>query len=149
MLALQHFVLLFVLLLFTLPGYVNAWASRSAASNQQAAPEHDPGKRSESELNRAETAFDRAREAYNKGNIENGDAALEDMTKALNACVESLDAAHKARYYKKAELRVAYLQRRMAGLLDEIDLPQRGWAEYTDRKLEEIHDKLLAGVMRK
>ena len=149
MLAFQHLVLLFILLLFTLPAYGNARTSRPAASDQQAAPEHDAGKRSESELNQAETAFDRAREAYNKGNIENGDAALEDMTKALNACVESLDAAHKARYYKKAELRVAYLQRRMAGLLDDIDLPQRGWAEYTDRKLEEIHDKLLAGVMRK
>lgn len=149
MLAFQHLVLLFVLLLFTLPGYGDARASRPAISNQPAAPEHDPAKRSESELSHAEMAFDRAREAYNKGNIENGDAALEEMTKALNACVESLDVAHKARYYKKAELRVAYLQRRMAGLLDDIDLPQRGWAEYTDRKLEEIHDKLLAGVMRK
>lgn len=149
MLAFQHLVLLFTLLLFTLPTYGNARTSRPATSDQQAAPEHDPGKRSESELNQAEMAFDRARQAYNKGNIENGDAALEDMTKALNACVESLDAAHKARYYKKAELRVAYLQRRMAGLLDDIDLPQRGWAEYTDRKLEEIHEKLLAGVMRK
>ncbi len=119
------------------------------ASGQQASLEHDPAKRSELELNKAEMAFDRAREAYNKGNIENGDAALEDMTKALNACVESLETARKARFYKKAELRVAYLQRRMAGLLDDIDLPQRGWAEYTDRKLEEIHDKLLAGVMRK
>lgn len=149
MLAFQHLVFLFVLLLFTPSGYGAARTSRSAASDQQASTEHDPVKRSESELNQAETAFDRAREAYNKGNIENGDAALEDMTKALNACVESLDAAHKARYYKKAELRVAYLQRRMAGLLEDIDLPQRGWAEYTDRKLEEIHDKLLAGVMRK
>ncbi len=118
-------------------------------SDSQPAVEHDPVKRSEQELNKAEMAFDRAREAYNKGNIENGDAALEDMTKALNACVESLETAHKARFYKKAELRVAALQRRMAGLLEDIALPQRGWAEYTDRKLDEIHDKLLAGVMRK
>ena len=149
MLALQHLVLLLTVLLFALPGYADPEPAKHATSGQQAAPEHDPAKRSESELNRAEMAFDRAREAYNKGDIENGDAALEDMTRALNACVESLESAHKSRLYKKAELRVAYLQRRMAGLLDDIDIPQRGWAEYTDRKLEEIHDKLLEGVMRK
>ncbi len=109
----------------------------------------DGGKRADVQLAQADAAFDAARDAYNKGNIEKGDAALEDMTKALNACVESLEAAHKSRSFKKAELRVAHLQRRMAALLDDISLPERGWAEYTDRKLEEIHDKLLAGVMLK
>ena len=71
------------------------------------------------------------------------------MTKALDACLGSLEVAHKARYYKKAEIRVALLQRRMSGLLDDIELPRRGWAEQTSRKLDEIHDKLLAGAMRK
>ncbi len=55
----------------------------------------------------------------------------------------------KAKSYKKAELQVAYLQRRMQGLLDDIEIQKRGWAEYTQRKLEEIHDKLLSGVMRR
>jgi hypothetical protein len=41
------------------------------------------------------------------------------------------------------------LQRRMASLLDDIDLPRRGWAEQTNRELETIHDRLLAGAMRK
>jgi hypothetical protein len=44
---------------------------------------------------------------------------------------------------------VALLQRRMQGLLDDIALQQRGWAEYTQRKLDKLHDKLLDGVMRK
>ena len=94
-------------------------------------------------------AFDSAREAYTKGSIEKGDAALEEMTKDLDACVGSLETSHKSHFYKKAELRVALLQRRMATLLEDIDLPNRGWAEQTNRKLEEIHEKLLAGVMRK
>ncbi len=111
--------------------------------------EHDPAKRSELALNFADTAFDNAREFYSKGEIQKGDAQLEDMTNALNECVVSLGIAHKARFYKKAELKVAYLQRRMQGLLDDIEVQQRGWAEYTQRKLEEIHDKLLDGVMRK
>ena len=111
--------------------------------------EHDPAKRSELALNLADTAFDNARDFYVKGEVDKGDAELEEMTAALSECVGSLAIAHKAKFYKKAELRVAYLQRRMKGLLDDIALTQRGWAEQTERRLEEIHDKLLDGVMRK
>ncbi|MGA8026700.1 MAG: hypothetical protein WB992_06100 [Bryobacteraceae bacterium] len=111
--------------------------------------QHDPTKRSELALNFADAAFDNARDCYEKGEIQKGDAQLEDMTNALNECVVSLAVAHKARCYKKAELKVAYLQRRMQGLLDDIEIQRRGWAEYTERKLDEIHDKLLDGVMRK
>ena len=119
------------------------------AGQIDASPSHDPAKQADIELDRAEAAFDRAHDAYKQGKINEGDAALDEMNKALEACVESLEAAHKSRRYKKAELRVANLQRRMTSLLDDIDLPQRGWAEQMSRQLEETHDKLLAGAMRK
>jgi hypothetical protein len=119
------------------------------AGQLDASPAQDPAKQAEVELSQAETAFDRARDAYQKGKVEEGDAGLDEMNQALSACAESLSAAHKSRLYKKAELRVANLQRRMSTLLEDIDLPQRGWAEQMNRKLEEIHDKLLAGAMRK
>ncbi len=111
--------------------------------------ERDPGKRSEMALAFADTAFDQARDFYSKGEIEKGDAQLEDMTNALNECVVSANTAHKAKFYKKAEQNVAALQRRITTLLDDLEMQKRGWAEYTQRKLDEIHDKLLAGVMRK
>lgn len=111
--------------------------------------EHNPAKRSEMALAFADEAFDTARASYLKGQIKAGDAQLENMTNALKECVDSLQQAHKARYYKKAELRVAYLQRRMSSLLDQIRADDRGWADYTQRKLDEIHDKLLSGVMSK
>jgi len=111
--------------------------------------EQDPVNRSAAQLNSAEQAFDDARAAYDKGDIDKGDEELEKMTRALDACVGSLEEAHKARFYKKAEMKVALLQRRMSGLLDDIELPRRGWAEQTSRKLDEIHDKLLAGAMGK
>jgi len=111
--------------------------------------ERDPVKRSDLALNLAGSSFDNAREFYDKGEVQKGDARLEDMTNALNECLASLENARKAKFYKKAEQRVALLQRRMQGLLDDISLSQRGWAEYTSRKLDEIHDKLLDGVMRK
>lgn len=127
--------------------YIAAAQGQSLVSELKA--ERDPAKRSELALNFADAAFDNARDFYTKGEFEKGDAQLEDMMAVLNECVTSLALAHKARFYKKAELKVAYLQRRMQGLLDDIDLQRRGWAEQTQRKLEEIHDKLLDGVMKK
>ncbi|MBV8809297.1 MAG: hypothetical protein JO033_11545 [Acidobacteriaceae bacterium] len=111
--------------------------------------EHDPGRRSQRALVLADSAFDDARDYYNKGDFDKGDASLEAMTGALNVCVESLQAARKAKFYKKAEMNVALLQRRMSSLLEDIDLQERGWAEQTNRTLDQIHDKLLAGVMGK
>ena len=111
--------------------------------------ERDPVRRSEMALNFADESFDTARTFYTKGDINKGDAQLENMTSALNACVDSLAAANKAKFYKKAELMVAFLQRRLGGLVEELAVQERGWAEYTIRKLEEIHDKMLNGVMRK
>jgi hypothetical protein len=61
----------------------------------------------------------------------------------------SLTAARKPSLYKETELEVAYLERRLRGLVDGIAVQSRGWAEYTQRKLEEIHERLLAGVMKK
>jgi hypothetical protein len=111
--------------------------------------EQNPQRRSEKALMLADTAFDNARGFYLKGEIEKGDAQLENMTKALNACVDSLNEAHKGKFYKKAEMNVAMLQRRMDGLLIDLSAQSRGWAEYINRKLDEIHDKLLNGVMSK
>ena len=111
--------------------------------------ERDPARRSDKALSFADAAFDKARQFYTQGEIKKGDAELEKMTNALKECVGSLQSARKARFYKKAELRVAFLQRRMQGLLEELSVQERGWAEYTQRKLDDIHDKLLDGVMRK
>jgi hypothetical protein len=111
---------------------------------------HDPGRRSEKALMLADEAFDDARGFYDKGEIKKGDAQLDNMTAALRECAESLATLHHGGgHYKKAELRVATLQRRLQGLLEDIGAQDRGWAEYTVRKIDEIHDQLLAGVMRK
>jgi hypothetical protein len=111
--------------------------------------EHDPSKRSELALNFADEAFASAKAQYDKGEVQRGDELLDQMTAALQECAASLDSAHKTKYYKRAEMKVAYLQRRMQGLLDELGAEERGWAEVTNRKIDEIHDKLLEGVMRK
>jgi hypothetical protein len=52
-------------------------------------------KRSEKALAFADAAFENAQSFYAKGEIDNGDAQLEDMISALNECVGSLAAARK------------------------------------------------------
>ena len=111
--------------------------------------EPDPARRSDLALSFADESFDSAKSLYHKGEIHGGDVALDHMTSALNACVDSLAAANKAKIYKKAEMKVAMLQRRLSGLLQDLGMEERGWAEQTGRKVEEIHEKLLSGVMRK
>ena len=111
--------------------------------------ERNPEKRSEMALTYADEALDNARDYYLKGAMSKGDAALENMTHALDACMQSLAMENKAKFYKKAELKIAYLQRRLSGVISDISIQQRGWAEQTQRRVEEIHDKILDGVMRK
>jgi hypothetical protein len=111
--------------------------------------EHDPGKRAELALSFADESFDSAKTNYHKGEVHEGDVALDNMTTALNACIESVAVANKTKFYKRAELKVAMLQRRLSGLMDDISITERGWAEQTARRVEEIHSKLLDGVMRK
>ena len=111
--------------------------------------EPNPVARSKKALKAAESAFDDAHRFYAEGDVDQGDAQLENMINALNVAVSSLTAAHKWPLNKKAELTVAHLQRRLQFLTDDISLPQRGWAAYTERKLDEIHDRLLEKVIKK
>jgi hypothetical protein len=111
--------------------------------------EHDPARRSEKALTFADEAFDNARSFYSKGDIHKGDAQLDDMTSALKECLSSLVEVNRGNRFKKAEIRVANLQRRLQSMVEDLSVDERGWAEFTARKLDEIHDHLLAGVMKK
>ena len=111
--------------------------------------EHNPAKRTELALSFANQSFNNARDFYEKGTIQMGDAQLDNMTDALTECVDTLAVLNKAKFYKKAELNVASLQRRLADMTHGLSVGDRGWAAQTGRKLEQIHDKLLNGVMRK
>jgi hypothetical protein len=82
-------------------------------------------KHSEKAFTFANLAFENARAFYAKGDIESGDAQLEEITNALNECLRSLPLVDKPQLYKRAEQKVASLQRRIQGVVDEIQLPGR------------------------
>ena len=88
--------------------------STSAAENLNSEP--DPSRRAEHAVSLAEGAFAEARVEYDKSQIKAGDQHLDEMIKLLNVCVSSLEAAHKSRNYKPAEIRVKGLMRQMKTL---------------------------------
>ncbi len=111
--------------------------------------EPNPGKRSELAIEAADRSIDEARDAYRSGNIRNGDAELQAVENLADECLSSVEEANKYRYWKKAELKIRHLTRRVDSLMDEIGYDQREKAQHTRAHLDQIHDKLLAGVMRK
>lgn len=123
--------------------------SQSKPAAPDVSTEPDPSRRAARALSLAEGAFAEARVEYDKGQIKAGDQHLDEMIKLLNLCVSSLEAAHNSRNYKSAEIHVKGLMRRLKTLIGDLSVDDRGWAEYTARQLEEIHDKLLSGVMKK
>jgi|SRR5271166_1291902 len=134
------------MILFLPASMLVAWA-QSPRTEPDA--EHDAGKRAQRVLAMAEEAFEQAKKSYSTGEIKQGDGHLDDMTKLLDTCVSALEAARKAHLYKQAEIRVATLLRRLQTLTDDLAVDDRGWAEYTLRQVDGIHDKLLNGVMKK
>lgn len=111
--------------------------------------ESNPRKRAELALNLASAAMDDASRFYKEDEIHKGDVELDNMTGDLKECLSSLRAAHKGSNYQKAELKVASLQRRLHDLIGNIGIGNRGWAEQTERTVDDIHDQILSGAMKK
>lgn len=115
--------------------------------------EPDLEKRSELALANADHQVDVAREAYQGGDLKKMQAALEELRDSVNLSADSLDQAHKKarnnKYYKRAELKVRALLRRLSGFHDEVSAEDRKEIETVRQRLQEVHDQLLAQIMSK
>jgi hypothetical protein len=115
--------------------------------------EPDLQKRSELALSNADREIDTARNAYKSGDLGKMSTALDEVRDSVNLCFESLEERHKKarndKYYKRAELKVRALLRRLKSLSDEVDLDQRKQVEAVHQRLQEVHDQLIAAIMRK
>jgi hypothetical protein len=111
--------------------------------------ERNPGKRSELALDTADRLLDQARTHYKAGQPQKGDEELDLISMLADECLHSTEEAHKSKYWKKSEMRIAALNRRVRSLTDELSYDQRDPGNKLAAHLDSIHDKLLAGVMRK
>ncbi len=115
--------------------------------------EPDFDKRSELALANAERAMDDAHKAYGAADDKAEQAALDELAESVAVCYDALQQSHqaprKSKYYKRAELRVRALMRRLAGFRDEVSFDARQSVESVLKKLSDVHDQLLADIMSK
>ena len=115
--------------------------------------EPDLEKRSELALANAEHEVDEARQAYTSGDEKAAQSALDELTESVDLSYDALQHAHtpprKSKYYKRAELRVRALIRRLTGFRDEVSFDARQPVEAAIKKVSDVHDELIADIMSK
>jgi hypothetical protein len=113
--------------------------------------EPDLNRRSELALMNADEKIDAARQAYQAGNESAEDAAIQEVADSVTLCYEALEQTHgaprKNRYYKKAELKVSALMRRLSGFRDEVSFDFRPKVDVVLKRISDIHDELLSDIM--
>lgn len=115
--------------------------------------EPDLNKRSELALLNADGKLEAARQAYQAGNDAAEAAAIQEVGDSVALCYASLEQSNtpprKSRYYKRAELRVSALMRRLAGFRDDVSFDFRPKVDAVLKKVSDIHDQMLSDIMSK
>lgn len=110
-------------------------------------------KQSETQLSEAEQAMTAARGAYTAGKWDEAQQQLSRVKTGVESALKSLEdsgaAPRRSKYYKRAELRVRGLVRRVHGFREEVPLQDRDVIAAVENRLQEIHDKLLLDIMSK
>jgi hypothetical protein len=115
--------------------------------------EPDLEKRSELALANADQQIDAARQAYGSGDMKTEQAALNEIQESVEASYDALEhttkAPRKSKYYKRAELKVQALLRRLQTLKNDVSVDDQPAVDSVVKRLQEIHDQLLAEIMSK
>jgi hypothetical protein len=110
-------------------------------------------RRSDLAIENANLAIDNARAAYQAGDTKKTEAQLNEVRESVDLSLESLENSRKKprnnSHYKKAELRIGKLLRRLSGFRDEMSVDDRKPLDDVVTRLQEVHDRLLSEIMSK
>lgn len=139
--------LLAVALLVALPA-----AARADLGAVKAEPNLE--KRSDRALAHAHRALETASRAYKTGELKKVEASLAEALEAINLSEQSLRDSGKnprrsPKHFKRAEIEIRKLIRRLDGLRDAMSVDDRPMVEALGRRAHEIHERLLNGIMSK
>jgi hypothetical protein len=113
--------------------------------------EPDLNRRSELALMNAEEKIDDARKAYEAGNESVEQADMLEVADSVAVCYQALEKTgsepRKSKYYKRAELKVSALMRRLSAFRDDVSFDFRPNVEAALKRLSDIHDELLSDIM--
>ncbi|MBI3207887.1 MAG: hypothetical protein HYZ37_03180 [Candidatus Solibacter usitatus] len=93
-----------------------------------------------------------ARKDYEEGRIKDFTSGLGLAAEAVALCDASLRSTGKnpsksPRHFKRAELKMREILRRLRTLEDEVSIDERGIVAKIRMRIQEIHDELLLDIM--
>lgn len=111
-------------------------------------------KRSERALANADAAIDRARAAYEKADDAQFKAALNEVSESILLSKQSLDesgknARKRPKYFKKAEIGIRRLSRRLDSLRIEVSVDDRPLVEPVAAQAHRLQEEILLAIMGK
>ncbi len=109
-------------------------------------------KRSQLALANAEAVYKTAREAYDNGNIDQTQAAINEILESVELAHTSLvqtgkDPRKSPKWFKKAELQTRDLVRKIESFQEQMSFSDRPMLDKVKARTQQIHDELLLGLM--
>ncbi len=143
-------MMLRLLLLTASLGVASSWAFDLDAIRKEPSLE----RRSEMALTNADGALDRAREAYGKGEDKAFQSALNEVGESIDLCKQSLDdsgknARRNPKYFKKAEIGIRRLSRRLDSLRIEVSVDDRPAVDPIVARAHQLQEEILLAIMGK
>lgn len=111
-------------------------------------------KRSELAIVNANEAIDVARKAMTDGQEQQFNTSVDEVLASVELAYASLEqtgkeASRKPKYFKRAELGVRSLLRRIKGLEQDASIDDRPKVTAAREKIQDIHEKLLFSIMER
>jgi len=111
-------------------------------------------RRAELALQNANDAIDRAKQYEADSQYDKLHQAVIEVQQSVELCQESLEATGKdprrnTKQFKKVEMRIHLLTRRVRGFEDEVSIEDKPVVHKVAERLDEINDEIVSGIFSK
>ena len=115
--------------------------------------EPNPEKRSELALANADQTIADAHTAYNAGDMKKTSSDLDEVRESVDISYDALEhsgkPARNSKYFKRAEIKIREMIRRLGSFRDQMSVEDRKPLDAAVARLQDVHDKLLSEIMSK
>jgi hypothetical protein len=111
-------------------------------------------RRAKAALENADKALREAKEVYNKADIQQTSALIDEIKESVELAYSSLKETGKSpgrspKHFKNAEIKTRELLRKLDAFQQEMNVADRSMLDAVKAKVQQVHDELLLGVMRR
>ena len=116
--------------------------------------EPNPERRADLALDNANAALDRARNFYKDADYDKSKAAVIEVQDSVELCHESLKSTGKdpqknVKQFKKVEMRMQMLVRRLNGFSMEVSVEDRPTIKKAVERVQDINEEIVTGIFTK